>query len=784
VLRWILYPVVLIVGLCLFAVALAGLTAVFAYPNLPSLEVLTDYRPKIPLRVYTADGLLIGEFGEERRSFVSISDVPAVMKQAILAAEDERFYQHPGVDTVGVLRAAYSNFVSGGKRQGASTITMQVARNFFLSTEKTLSRKVYEVLLAFKIENNLTKDQILELYINQIFLGQRAYGFAAASQIYFGKPLQSLSTAEAAMLAGLPKAPSTFNPVANPKRAKQRQHYVLRRMNDLGYISDSQLADAQAEPLAIKREFAESPVKAHFVAEMARQIAYEQFHEEAYARGLKVITTITRSEQQAAYAALRRTVLDYDRRHGYRGPESYVEMGQVTSDQDEELEDRLQDSPDIEDMPAAVVLDASSKFVRAYRRGGELIRISGEGLKFVQGMLGDNAPPNRRIRRGAIIRLIRDERGNWQISQLPDVEAAFVAASPSDGTIRALVGGFDFDRNKFNHATQAWRQPGSSFKPFIYSAGIEKGFSPASVFEDAPIVVSAAETGSQVWEPKNYEGRYDGPMSLRTALARSKNMVSIRLLKSIGPKYAQDYVSRFGFQADRHPPYLTMALGAGSVTPWEMVAAYAVFANGGYRIDPYVVKQIIDEKGQILAQAAPGTAGDESLRVIDPRNAYLLDNMMRDVIKRGTATRALSLKRGDLAGKTGTTNDFVDAWFCGYQQSIVAVAWIGFDQPKKLGNGETGGFAALPMWIGFMEKALKGVPEAYMAVPPGLVAIATYDGGRSELIYKEHVPPPPPKEKEDHDEFPSGILPSHPPGEPAGAPQGSPAAPILSPSPG
>lgn len=783
-LRWILYPVVLIVGLCLFAVALAGLTAVFAYPNLPSLEVLTDYRPKIPLRVYTADGLLIGEFGEERRSFVSISDVPAVMKQAILAAEDERFYQHPGVDTVGVLRAAYSNFVSGGKRQGASTITMQVARNFFLSTEKTLSRKVYEVLLAFKIENNLTKDQILELYINQIFLGQRAYGFAAASQIYFGKPLQSLSTAEAAMLAGLPKAPSTFNPVANPKRAKQRQHYVLRRMNDLGYISDSQLADAQAEPLAIKREFAESPVKAHFVAEMARQIAYEQFHEEAYARGLKVITTITRSEQQAAYAALRRTVLDYDRRHGYRGPESYVEMGQVTSDQDEELEDRLQDSPDIEDMPAAVVLDASSKFVRAYRRGGELIRISGEGLKFVQGMLGDNAPPNRRIRRGAIIRLIRDERGNWQISQLPDVEAAFVAASPSDGTIRALVGGFDFDRNKFNHATQAWRQPGSSFKPFIYSAGIEKGFSPASVFEDAPIVVSAAETGSQVWEPKNYEGRYDGPMSLRTALARSKNMVSIRLLKSIGPKYAQDYVSRFGFQADRHPPYLTMALGAGSVTPWEMVAAYAVFANGGYRIDPYVVKQIIDEKGQILAQAAPGTAGDESLRVIDPRNAYLLDNMMRDVIKRGTATRALSLKRGDLAGKTGTTNDFVDAWFCGYQQSIVAVAWIGFDQPKKLGNGETGGFAALPMWIGFMEKALKGVPEAYMAVPPGLVAIATYDGGRSELIYKEHVPPPPPKEKEDHDEFPSGILPSHPPGEPAGAPQGSPAAPILSPSPG
>lgn len=780
-LRWLLYLVLLAVGICLFAVALAGLIAVFAYPNLPSLEVLTDYRPKIPLRVFTADDYLIGEFGEERRSFVRISDVPAVMKQAILAAEDERFYQHSGVDTVGVLRAAYSNFVSGGRRQGASTITMQVARNFFLSSEKTLSRKVYEVLLAFKIENNLTKDQILELYINQIFLGQRAYGFAAASQIYFGKPVQSLTTAEAAMLAGLPKAPSSFNPVANPKRAKQRQLYVLRRMHELGFISDSQLAEAQAEPLTVKRDSIESPVKAHFVAEMARQIAYEQFHDEAYSRGLRVVTTITRAEQQAAYAALRRAVLDYDRRHGYRGPESYADMGQITSDQDEELEERLQDSPDMEDLPAAIVLDASSKVIRAYRRGGELIRISGDGLRFAQAMLDDKAPSNRRVRRGAIIRVMKDEKGNWQIAQLPDVEAAFLALSPSDGTVRALVGGFDFDRNKFNHATQAWRQPGSSFKPFIYSAGIEKGFSPASVFEDAPIVVSAAETGSQAWEPKNYDGKYDGPVSMRNALARSKNMVSIRLLRAIGPKYAQDYVSRFGFQADRHPPYLTMALGAGSVTPWEMAAAYAVFANGGYRIGPYVVKQIIDEKGQILAQSKPATAGDETLRVIDPRNAYLMDSMMRDVVKRGTATRALSLKRGDLAGKTGTTNDFVDAWFCGYQQTMVAVAWIGFDQPKKLGNGETGGFAALPMWIAFMDKALKNVPEAHMEPPPGLVAITTYDGGRSELIYKEHLPPPPPKEKEERDDFPPGLTPSRPADEPGGVP---PAPLFPSPSPG
>ncbi|MCC6659126.1 MAG: penicillin-binding protein 1A [Rhodocyclaceae bacterium] len=730
--------------------ALLAIVVVLAYPQLPSLEALTDYQPKIPLRVYTSDGHLIGEFGEERRALVRIQEVPPTMKQAILAAEDERFYQHPGVDTIGVLRAAYANFSSGGKRQGASTITMQVARNFFLSSEKTLARKVYEALLAFKIENNLSKDEILEIYINQIYLGQRAYGFAAAAQIYFGKPLKSVSIAEAAMLAGLPKAPSSFNPVANPRRAKQRQLYVLRRMRELGHIDDAQMAEAQKQDLRIKRDVNEFGVRADYVAEMARQIVFERFQEEAYTRGLRVITTILKADQEAAYASLRRGVIDYDKRHGYRGATGFADLGQPGSALDETLEEALQDEPDSDDIHAAVILEASPKLVKAYRRGGETVQVTGEGLKFALRMLEDKAPANKRLRRGAVIYVQKDDKGHWQIVQLPEVEAAFVAANPTDGAIRALVGGFDFSRNKFNHVTQAWRQPGSSFKPFIYSAALEKGFTPASVIQDEPLTVSAEETGSQVWEPKNYDGKYEGPMSMRTGLAKSKNLVSIRILKSIGTHYAQDYVTRFGFEADKHPPYLTMALGAGSVTPWQHLSGYAVFANGGYRIQPYIVKQILDDKGNVLAEAQPLSAGDENLRVIDPRNAYLMDSMMHDVVRRGTATRALALKRSDLAGKTGTTNDFVDAWFCGYQPTLVGVAWIGFDQPKKLGNGETGGSAALPIWLGYMEKALKNVPESHMPTPEGLISIklpgesaGEADKG-TELIYKESLPPPQP----------------------------------------
>jgi penicillin-binding protein 1A len=745
-LRLIAFPVLLLAGLGIIAGALLGLMILLAFPNLPSLDALTDYRPKVPLRVYTAEGTLIGEFGEERRAIVAIGEVPEVMKRAILAAEDERFYQHTGVDYQGVIRAAYSNLTSGGKRQGASTITMQVARNFFLSSEKTLTRKLYEALLAFKIEASLSKDEILQIYINQIYLGQRAYGFAAAAQIYYGKSLKDISLPEAAMLAGLPKAPSSFNPVVNPKRAKQRQLYVLRRMHELGHITDIQFTEAQKAQLVVKHETNEYAVRAEYVAEMVRQMLFERFGEEVYARGYRIYTTITRADQEAAYAALRRGVLDYDKRHGYRGPEGYVEMppgGQA--------EAALAEESDSDDLLAAVVLEASPKQVRAYRRGGEVVTIAGEGLKFAQKMLDEKAAPNKRIRRGALIRIQRDDKHNWQIVQLPEAEAGLVAVSPGDGSVRALVGGFDFNRNKFNHVTQAWRQPGSSFKPFIYSAALEKGFTPSTIVNDAPVVVDAAQTGGQTWEPHNYDGKYEGPMRLRMGLAKSKNMVSIRVLQAIGTQYAQDYITRFGFDADKHPPYLTMALGAGSVTLWQMARGYSVFASGGYRIEPYVVQRIVDDRGNILAQAQPARAGDESLRVIDARNAFIMDSMLHDVVRYGTGARAMSLGRKDLAGKTGTTNDLVDAWFAGYQPTLTAIAWIGFDQPRKLGNSETGGVAALPIWMNYMSKALKGVDETFQPVPEGVVSAAinpdtgqaASDSKMSDYFYRENVPAAP-----------------------------------------
>ena len=731
-------------GLIAMAIALVVVALTLIYPNLPSLDILTDYRPKIPLRVYTADGFLIGEFGEERRSFVRIQDTPELMKKAILAAEDERFYQHGGIDALGVLRAAASNIVGGGKKQGASTITQQVAKNFFLSSEKTYARKIYEALLSFKIESNLSKDQIFELYINQIYLGQRAYGFGAAAQIYFGKPLKDITIAEAAMLAGLPKAPSAFNPVVNPKRASLRQQYVLRRMHELGFIDTAQHEDALKQALIVRRETNDYAVRAEYVAEMARQMAAERFPEDVYTRGLKVYTTILKNDQEAASASLRRGVIDYDRRHGYRGAEAYVEMGTVKSDTDEALDELLQDFSDAPDLRPAIVLQADPKQIKAYRRGGELITISGDGLRFAARMIDEKAPPNKRLRRGAVIRVQPDDKNNWRIVQMPEVEAAFLSADPQTGGIRALVGGFDFARNKFNHVTQAWRQPGSSFKPFIYSAALEKGFTPASIINDEPISIPASVTGSQAWEPKNYDGKFEGPMRMRTGLAKSKNMISIRLLQSSGVHFVQDYATRFGFDAEKHPPYLTMALGAGSVTPWQMVSAYAVFANGGYRTQPFIVRDIQDEKGNILAQAQPIVAGDDSLRVIDPRNAFLMDSMLRDVTIYGTAGRASAqLKRRDLAGKTGTTNEHVDAWFCGYQRTVVGCSWIGFDQPKNLGNGETGGSAALPMWIGYMSRALKDVPESFQPQPEGLVTLDAVGGGKGpskEFFYKENVP--------------------------------------------
>lgn len=752
-LRLVIYPVIFLLGIVAIGVAMALIVLVLTYPNLPSLEVLTDYRPKIPLRVYTADGFLIGEYGEERRAVVAIADVPDVMKHAILAAEDDRFYQHGGIDYTGVVRAIGANLVGGGKRQGASTITQQVARNFFLTGEKTYTRKLYEALLSFKIESNLSKDQIFELYINQIFLGQRAYGFAAAAQIYFGKPLKDISIAESAMLAGLPKAPSAYNPIVNPNRARLRQHYVLRRMRELGHITEAQHEAALKEPLVVKRELAEYAVHAEYVAEMARQITAERFPEEVYSRGMKVYTTLIKAEQEAAYNSLRKGVMDYDRRHGYRGAESYLDMKDIKSDQDEIIDEALQDIPDAGDLIPALVLAADAKVIKVYRKGGEVVNLTGDAMKFAAKMLDDKAPPNKRLRRSAIVRLQKDDKGGWQISQLPEVESAFVSVDPKDGAIRALVGGFDFNRNKFNHVTQAWRQPGSSFKPFIYSAALEKGFGPNSVIADEPIVIPASQTGTAAWEPHNYDGKYEGPMKMRTALAKSKNMVSIRILQSIGTTYAQDYATRFGFDAAKHPPYLTMALGAGSVTPWQMVTAYSVFANGGYRINPFVVREIRDGGNQVLAVSAATEAGNEESRVIDPRNAFMMDAMLRDVTIYGTAAKASAiLKRHDLAGKTGTTNEYLDAWFCGYQMTVSGCAWIGFDQPRKLGDKETGGAAALPIWIGYMGRALKDVPMLLPQAPEGL--IASGEGRERSYIYAENAAKEKPPEEEAQEAVP------------------------------
>jgi penicillin-binding protein 1A len=747
-LRFLAFPLVLFGGLAAAGAFLAGLVVALAYPNLPSLEVLTDYRPKIPLRVYTREGALIGEFGEERRSVISIREVPELLKHAILAAEDERFYQHTGIDYLGVARAAYANLVHGGRRQGASTITMQVARNFFLSSEKTLTRKLYEALLAFKIENNLSKDQILELYVNQIYLGQRAYGFAAASQIYFGKSLDQLTLAEAAILAGLPKAPSAYNPVANPQRARQRQQYVLRRMKELDHISDQQHAEAVGAPLHVRREVdGFAGIHGEFLAEMVRQAVYEQYPEEVYSKGFRVYTTIRKADQEAAYEAVRRGLLSYDRGQGYRGPEGFVELAADAAEDD--FEEALADYTDIGDLRAALVLAANPKAVRAVLKNGETVALSGDGLRFAARALEAKAAPQRRIRRGAILRVQKDAKKNWQVAQIPEAEAAFVSLDPASGAVRALVGGFDFNRNKFNHITQAWRQPGSSFKPFIYSASLEKGFTPATVIPDEPVVIEAEVTGSQRWEPRNYDGKFEGPMRMRTALAKSKNMVSIRILQAIDPKYAQDYVTRFGFDADKHPPYLTMALGAGSVTPLQMARGYAVFANGGYLVQPYFIEKIVDDRGNPLGVANPQHAGEESLRVIDARNAFIMDSMMQDVTRYGTAASVSKLGRRDLAGKTGTTNDFVDAWFCGYQPQLVAIAWMGFDHPKTLGKNQTGGRIALPIWIDYMGKALKGVPEAQRRVPEGVVSASTDADpvapptarGGSEFFYREFAPP-------------------------------------------
>ncbi|QJY32386.1 penicillin-binding protein 1A [Diaphorobacter sp. JS3050] len=734
--RWLLLGFTWILGLGVAATltgALAiGLGLAVAYPNLPDVSDLADYRPKLPLRVYSAEGALLGEFGEERRNLTPIQDIPPVMTNAVLAIEDARFFQHGGVDYKGVLRAALAN-LGRVKSQGASTITMQVARNVYLSSEKTFTRKIYEILLTFKLEHLLTKNQILEIYMNQIYLGNRAYGFAAAAETYFGKPLKSISIAEAAMLAGLPKAPSAYNPISNPKRARIRQLYIIDRMLENGFITAEEATAAKQEDLKLRSSTDSTRIHAEYVAEMARQLIYAQYGPEAYTRGLNVYTTLNAGEQETAYTALRKGIMDYERRQHYRGPERFVSLPSASEETEDAIDDALANHPDNGNVLAAVVLEVNAKRILAARADGEQIEITGEGLKPAQSGLSEKAPPNIKLRRGAVIRVVQTPKKTWEITQLPEVEGAFVAIDPRSGAIRALVGGFDFDKNKFNHVTQAWRQPGSAFKPFIYSAALEKGFTPATVINDAPLFFSAGVTGGQPWEPKNYDGKYDGPMTMRAGLARSKNVVSIRILQAVGPKNGQDWVTRFGFEADKHPPYLTMALGAGSVTPMQLASAYAVFANGGYRINPYLITRVTDHKGRILSDFQPPAVTDNP-RAIEPRNAFIMNSMLQEVARSGTAARAqATLKRPDIYGKTGTTNDAVDAWFAGFQPTLAAVTWIGYDTPRNLGSRETGGGLSLPVWISFMEKALKGVPVAEPTVPAGVVNVS------GEWFYEEYA---------------------------------------------
>ncbi len=741
--RWLIYLVSVGAGVVLVGGVVGVLVWVLISARLPSLDVLTDYQPKLPLRVLSEDGVSLAEFGEERRRVVKLADVPTHVSQAILAAEDGKFYEHSGVDWLAALRVAYTN-VTTGSRIGASTITMQVARNFFLTRERMglagYLRKANEVVLTYKIEQELTKDQILELYINQIFLGQRAFGFAAAAQAYYGKPLSSINVAEAAMLAGLPKAPSAYNPFANPSRATLRQQYVLRRMRELDYITDEQYKAAVAAPSTLSRDGV-TTVHSEFLNEMVRQFVFDLVGESAYTRGLTVTTTIKARDQEAAYLSLRRGVLEYERRHAFRGPEAYVELpaaGKESKESKEALAEAIdsaqQQFPDSDDLLTAIVLEASPKKVVITRGEGENYTLEGEGIRFVRNALSENAPSGERLRRGAVLRVTQDEKNVMRITQLPQVEAALVAMDPKDGAVKSLVGGFDFYRNQFNHVTQASRQPGSAFKPFIYSAALEKGITASTVINDAPLFFSAGQTGGESWEPKNYDGKYDGPMRVRSALAKSKNMVSIRVLRSIGPGYAQDYVTKFGFDPKQHPAYLTLALGAGQTNPMQMAAAYSVFANGGFRIKPYFIKKIVDSKGQLVYQETPVIAGKDAQQAIDPRNAFIMTTMLRDVVRAGTATKAMSLGRNDLAGKTGTTNDSYDAWFAGFNASLVGIAWVGFDQPKSLGERETGGGVALPIWINYMKSAMKGMPETPLKPPPGVVSATTGAGGEGDAL--------------------------------------------------
>lgn len=708
-------------GLALLGLAMLGLVVLaialaWTVPQLPSLDKVTDYRPRQHLQVFTADGVEIAQFGAERRVFVPIAEVPPLVQQAVLAVEDTQFREHAGISWRGLARALLAN-LTGGMPQGASTITQQVARTFFLSTRRTAERKFKEALLALQIERRLTKDQILELYLNQIYLGQRAYGFGAAAQVYFGKTLDQLGVAEVAMLAGLPQNPGYANPATHPERAKRRQLIVLARMREVGVIDEATRAQAAAEVLVV-RPPGRVDVHAEHVAEMARQAVVERLGERAYTDGVKVVTSLVAADQRAAHAALRRAVIAHELRQPWRGPEDREDLPDDEDQAERAAAQALKEHPDDEELRVAIVLAAEPKEVRVQLASGEQLRIGGAGLRQVAPGLRAKAPAPLALTRGAVVRVLAQPRGKtteWVLTQWPRAEAAFVALDPASGQVRALVGGFEFARQPFNHVTSAWRQPGSAFKPFVYSAAFEAGVMPDTVVDDLPW------TDSPGWEPKNSDGQFDGPITVREALAKSKNMVSIRLVQASGVNAVREWAARFGFDPARQPDNLTLALGAGATTPLQMAGAYAVIANGGWRVTPTVIQKISDAQGRTLYEAPPPPAFSDETRAVPARNLFLLQSLLNDVTRVGTAAKAQAqLKRSDLFGKTGTTNDAVDAWFAGFQPGVVGVGWMGYDEPKSLGEGESGGGLALPIWIDTMAVVLKGVPVATVPAPEGV----------------------------------------------------------------
>lgn len=819
ILRWLL-----VLGAS--GAAIGTIAAVIAYlyfaPGLPNVAALRDVQFQVPLKVYSADGKLIAEYGEKRRDPLTFKQIPPMLVHAFLSAEDASFYEHPGISVKGLLRATFELIKTGQKRQGGSTITMQLARNFFLSDRKTYSRKIRELFLALKIEKALSKDQILELYLNKIYLGNRAYGVGAAAHVYYGKNVQDLTIAQMAMIAGLPKAPSAFNPIVNPNRALERRGYVLTRMRDLGFITPNEFGQAMKAPITASLHTTDIQAPAPYMAEMVRQYMFEHYGDRAYTDGFKVYTTLSAVDQSDAVRALRDDLVSYTRRHGYRGPEARVSLASDELDQwlnnfhqslsaggsvqgpDVALWDQqLSRFRTIGGLRAGLVVKTGSKTAAIYLAKGRVVKLGLTDMSWAGRYINANhvGPPPATVgslfKIGDVVRVWLDQ-GRWVLAQVPKVSGALVSLNPHDGAIKALVGGFDYYESKFNRVTQALRQPGSSFKPFVYSAALHDGYTPATLVNDAPVVVNDSALEG-VWRPENYERNFNGPTRLRLGLVHSLNLVSIRVLQAIGIDYALNYVSRFGFDPARLPHNLTLALGSASVTPLEMATGYAVFANGGYQVKPYFINRVVAGDGSVLFQAHPETvcepncpasqrimdkttlpvsssqqAGGSAMpisnpmpvdtpstatvvrpakRVISKGNAYQMISMMKDVIRMGTGRAALSLHRSDLAGKTGTTNQQVDAWFSGFDADLVTSAWVGFDDNQPLGHGETGARAALPMWMAYMGAALQGKPEASMAQPPGIVTVKIdpktgllANPGETDAIFetfrKGHLPKP------------------------------------------